>query len=111
MNPNNPSSSNQNSKFLNLNSQFLYPYPNSYFPDPQNLPFNSQNSNSQYQFSYPQNSQFPFSDPQNSPYIPFPPFSNPQFENQQTPINFQNSQETQVPAFGHLNIIDLNNDL
>ena len=108
MNPNNPPSSNQNPNFQNLNPQFPYPYPNSYFPNSQNLPFNSQNSNSQYQFPH---SQFPFSYPQNSPYqFPFPPFSNPQFETQQTPINIQNSPETQVPAFSHENIIDLNND-
>nr|XP_017233246.1 PREDICTED: glutathione S-transferase T3-like [Daucus carota subsp. sativus] len=111
MNPNNTPSSNQNPNSQNLNPQFPYPYPNSYFSNPQNFTFNSQNPNSQYQFPHSQNSQFPFSYPQNSPYqFPFPPFSNPQFETQQTPINIQNSPETQVPAFGHENIIDLNDD-
>ncbi|XP_074337738.1 glutathione S-transferase T3-like [Apium graveolens] len=42
--------------------------------------------------------------------FPFPPVSNSQFETQQTPINFQNSPETQVPALGHENVIDLNDD-
>lgn len=111
MNPNNLPSSNQNSNSQNPNPQFPYLYPNSYFPNPQNLTFNSQNPNSQYQFQHSQNSQFPFSYPHNSPYqFPFPPFSNPQFETQQIPITIQNSPEMQVPAFGHENIIDLNED-
>ena len=49
--------------------------------------------------------------PQNSPYpFPIPPFSNSQFETQQSPINIQNSPDSQVPAFGNTNFVDLNDD-
>ncbi|XP_074327358.1 uncharacterized protein LOC141665275 [Apium graveolens] len=107
MNPNNPPSSNSQ----NSNPQFSYPYPNPYFPNSPNFNFASQIPNSQYQFPQSQNSQFPFSYPPNSSYqFPFPPFSNSQFGTQQTPVNIQNSPESQVPAFGHENIIDLNED-
>ena len=107
MNPNNPPPTNSQ----NPNSQFPYPYPNSYFPNSQNFNFSSQTLNSQYQFPNSQNSQFPFPYPQNSPYqFPFSPFPNPQFETQQTPTSFQNSPNSQVPAFNNTNIIDLNDD-
>ncbi|XP_074378552.1 glutathione S-transferase T3-like [Apium graveolens] len=56
-------------------------------------------------------SQIPFSCPQNSPYqFPFPPFSNSQFETQQTPTDSQNSPRSQVPAFSNPNFINLNDD-
>ncbi|XP_074378376.1 uncharacterized protein LOC141719912 [Apium graveolens] len=46
-----------------------------------------------------------------SPYqFPFPPFSNSQFETQQTPTDSQNSPRSQVPAFSNPNFIDLNDD-
>ena len=105
MNPNKtPPTNSQNS-----NPQFPYPYPNPFFPNTQNFNFNSQTPNSQYQFPQSINSQFPFPYPQNSPYqFPFPPFSNPQFETQQSPT--QNSPHSQVPAFNNAKFIDLNDD-
>ncbi|XP_074322701.1 uncharacterized protein LOC141659676 [Apium graveolens] len=107
MNPNKPTP--PNSQNSNPQIPFPYPYPNPYFTNPQN--FNSPPPNSQYQFPHPQNSQFPFSYSQNSPhYFPFPPYSNSQFETQQPPNNTQNSPDSQVPAFGNTNFVDLNDD-
>nr|XP_017225386.1 PREDICTED: glutathione S-transferase T3-like [Daucus carota subsp. sativus] len=56
-------------------------------------------------------SQFPFPYPRNSPYpFSFPHFPNSQFETQQSPVNIQNSPDSQVPAFANTNFVDLNDD-
>ncbi|KAL9664719.1 hypothetical protein QQ045_020125 [Rhodiola kirilowii] len=127
MNPNNSSSSNPNSQ--DPNTQFPYPFLNPYFPYSQNTSHPNPNSQvSSAQFSSPQNSNFNFQAPNPqfsfpNPFIPYAQNSQYQypfvpnfqslpsrFGTQQTPTNYPNSPQSQIPTFGGTNIIDLNDD-
>ena len=109
MNPNNPPSSDQNSQVPN--TQFPYYFSNSYLPNP-----NSQVPN--IQFSSPQNFNSHVQSP-DSQFLFLNPFfsstQNPQYQfpfapNFQTPVDNQNSPNSQFSAFGVTNTIDLNDD-
>ena len=124
MNSNNSQS--QNSQISNPNSQapnlnFPYQFSNPYFPFVQNasmentqfLNMQNRNFNSQVP-SFPfSNNSFPYA--QNSQMYPFPHVQNfttshPQFGNDQTPINVQDSQHSQFSGFNSREVIDLNDN-